>query len=165
MGTFVKSLPVPHEVENTTLFPAGAVTLGLEYRVFDAAAEAAKLTAEEIAATGKDSLFNQGGGVDRGVCVHVFGTDDQAEYLRFDCFLDEPHYHYIVPGDGNMLIHFDQTSNGPMLEWALDAIGKRLGQMLALVGATTIVANLDDEEVRAALRALAPQAREQMSSY
>jgi hypothetical protein len=47
------------------------VTIGLEYRVFDPAAEAAKLTAEEIAATGPDSLFNQAD-TDRGVCLHVF---------------------------------------------------------------------------------------------
>jgi hypothetical protein len=164
MGSFVKSLPVPHEVDSTKLFPAGPVTIGLEYRVFDPVAEAAKFTAEEIAATGPDSLFNQTE-TDRGVCVHVFGTEDQAEYLRFDCFLDEPHYHYIVPGDGNMLIHFDEASNGPMLEWVLDTVRHQLGSMLELVGATHLSESLDEAELGRAMDEVGPLAREQMASY
>ena len=59
IGAFVKSLPIPHVPADTTLFPAGPVTIGLEYRVFDPVAEAAKLTPEEITAAGPDSLFGQ----------------------------------------------------------------------------------------------------------
>lgn len=163
MGQFVKSLPVAHEPENTKLFPAGPVTIGLEYRVFDPVAEAAKLTAEEVAATGPDSLFNQTD-TDRGVCVHVFATDGLAEYLRFDCFLDEPHYHYIVPGDGNMLIHFDESANGPMLEWALDAVRNRLRPMLAQVGAAQLAEGIDQAELGRAMDEVAPLARAQMAA-
>jgi len=163
MGQFVKSVPVPHEPENTKLFPAGPVTIGLEYRVFDPVAEAAKLTAEEIAATGPDSLFNQTD-TDRGVCVHVFATDGLAEYLRFDCFLDEPHYHYIVPGDGNMLVHFDASANGPMLEWALDAVRNRLQPMLAQVGAAELAEGVDEAELNRVMDEVAPLARAQMAT-
>ena len=163
MGQFVKSLPVPHEPENTKLFPVGPVTIGLEYRVFDPVAEAAKLTAEEIAATGSDSLFNQTA-TDRGVCVHVFATDGLTEYLRFDCFLDEPHYHYIVPGDGNMLIHFDESANGPMLDWVLDTVQNRLRPMLALVGAAELAAGIDDAELARTIDEVAPLARAQLAA-
>jgi hypothetical protein len=163
IGTFVKSLPIPHVPADTVLFPAGPVTIGLEYRVFDPVAEAAKLTPEEVAAAGPDSLFGQTT-VDRGVCLHVFGTDSKAEYLRFDCFLDEPHYHYIVPDDGNMLIHFDETANGPMLEWALEAIERRLGAMLTLVGAGALAASVDEALVLQALAELRPLARAQMAA-
>lgn len=162
IGTFVKSLPIPHVPADTKLFPAGPVTLGLEYRVFDPVAEAAKLTPEEIEATGPDSLFGQTN-VDRGVCLHVFGTESMAEYLRFDCFLDEPHYHYIVPDDGNMLIHFDETANGPMLEWALDAISRRLTPMLTQVGAGALAASIDPALVTRAVTELRPVAQAQMA--
>ena len=120
MGTFVASFPVPHEPRKTTFVAAGPLTFGIEPRVFDPVAEAAKLTPEEIAAAGPDSLFHSEQ-VDGGVCVHVFGTEGLAEYLRFDCFADEPHYHYIIPGRGNMLVHFDRVANGPMLEFEAGA--------------------------------------------
>jgi len=150
MGTFVASFPVPHEPDATTFVQAGPVTFGIEPRVFDPVAEAAKLTAEEIAAAGPDALFHSDK-IDGGVCVHVFGTDGLAEYLRFDCFDDEPHYHYIVPGRGNMLVHFDRVANGPMLEWTLRTLRDRLPEMLMQLGADKLAASLDPEELARAL--------------
>lgn len=161
MGTFVNSLPVPHEPQDTKYFPAGPITIGVEYRIFDPVAEAAKLTAEEVAATGPDSLFNTGGGADQGVCLHVFATDGLTEYFRFDCFADEPHYHYIVPGDGNMLVHFDEVANGPMVEWAVGAIRNRLKPMLLEVGADELAAGLDEAALARAMDEAEPLARAQ----
>ena len=150
MGTFVASFPVPHEPRATTFVAAGPITFGVEPRVFDPVAEAAKLTAEEIAAAGPDALFNSDQ-VDSGVCVHVFATEGLAEYLRFDCFNDEPHYHYIVPGKGNMLVHFDRVANGPMLDWAIRTLRARLPEMLTQLGAARIAAALQPEAVQRAL--------------
>jgi hypothetical protein len=150
MGTFVLSLPVAHEPQATTFVAAGPITFGVEPRVFDPVAEAAKLTAEEIAAAGPDALFNSGQ-VDSGVCVHVFGTEGLAEYLRFDCFADEPHYHYIVPGKGNMLVHFDRIANGPMLDWTIRTLRGRLPEMLKQLGADKIAAALKPQELERAL--------------
>ena len=31
------------------------------------------------------------------LAIHVLGTDDGHEYLRFDVFDREPHYHYLHP--------------------------------------------------------------------
>jgi len=150
MGTFVASFPVPHEPQATRLIVAGPVTFGVEPRVFDPVAEAAKLTAAEIAVAGPDSLFNSDR-VDGGVCVHVFRTDGMAEYLRFDCFDDEPHYHYIVPGRGNMLVHFDRVANGPMLDWTMGALRGRLPEMLTQLGAGELAASLKPKELELAL--------------
>jgi hypothetical protein len=150
MGTFVASLPVPHEPKATTFVAAGPVTFGVEPRVFDPVAEAAKLTAEEIAAAGPDALFNSDQ-VDSGVCVHVFATEGLAEYLRFDCFNDEPHYHYIVPGKGNMLVHFDRVANGPMLDWVIRTLRGRLPEMLTQLGAEKIAVALQPKELLRAL--------------
>lgn len=150
MGTFVASFPVAQVPEATTLVEAGPITFGIEPRIFDPVAEAAKLTAEEIAAAGPDALFHSDK-VDGGVCVHVFGTDGLAEYLRFDCFDDEPHYHYIIPGKGNMLVHFDRVANGPMLEWTMRTLRGRLPEMLMQLGAEKLVASLRLEELERAL--------------
>ena len=141
MGTFVASFPVPHEPQATTFVAAGPITFGIEPRVFDPVAEAAKLTAAEIAAAGPDSLFHSDR-VDGGVCVHVFRTDGLAEYLRFDCFDDEPHYHYIIPGRGNMLVHFDRVANGPMLDWTMRTLRGRLPELLTQLGAEQLAASL-----------------------
>ena len=150
MGTFVASFPVAHVPEATTFIEAGPITFGIEPRVFDPVAEAAKLTAEEIAAAGPDALFHSDK-VDSGVCVHVFGTDGLAEYLRFDCFDDEPHYHYIVPGKGNMLVHFDRVANGPMLEWTMRTLRSQLPEMLMQLGAEKLAQSLQPEELKRAL--------------
>lgn len=150
MGTFVASFPVPHEPDATTFVEAGPITFGIEPRVFDPAAEAAKLTAEEIAAAGPDALFHSDQ-IDGGVCVHVFGTDGLAEYLRFDCFDDEPHYHYIVPGRGNMLVHFDRVANGPMLDWTVRTLRARLPEMLTELGAARLAQELDEADLERAL--------------
>jgi len=161
IGTFVRSLPVPHEPADTRLFTAGPLTIGVEYRLFDPVAEAAKLTPEEVAATGPDSLFHTGGGADQGVCLHVFATEGLAEYVRFDCFAGEPHYHYIVPGEGNMLVHYDELANGPMVDWAVGAIRRRLRSMLAAVGAADLAAEIDDVALAAAMDEVEPLARAQ----
>lgn len=150
MGTFVASFPVPHEPAATTFVEAGPVTFGIEPRLFDPVAEAAKLTPEEIAAAGPDALFHADQ-ADGGVCVHVFGSEDMAEYLRFDCFHDEPHYHYIVPGQGNMLVHFDRTANGPMLAWTLGVLRTRLPEMLAMTGGERLASALLPDELARAL--------------
>ena len=53
----------------------------------------------------------EGGFADEGVSLHVIDASDAHEYLRFDMFDDEPHYHYIhKPDDGsivNNVIDFD----------------------------------------------------------
>ncbi len=81
----------------------------------------------------------------------MFGTDGMAEYLRFDCFADEPHYHYIIPGRGNMLVHFDRVANGPMLDWTLRTLRGRLPELLAQVGAEKLAASLQPAVLERAL--------------
>lgn len=136
-GRFHDSIPVPHEPRDTALFPAGDLTLGVEYRVFDPAVERAKLTPAEVAAAGEDSLFHRDE-ADEGLCIHVFLTDGMREVLRFDCFGDEPHYHYISPGEGNVLVHYDRAANGPMLAWTIGSLRHHIDSMLGLIAEPTL---------------------------
>lgn len=162
IGQFVESLPVPHDPEATDYFEAGVLTIGIEYRRFDPVLERAKLTAAEIAAAGPDSLFS-GDDIDEGLSVHVFATENLAEYLRFDCFTAEPHYHYIRPPQGNMLVHFDATSNGPMVPWAFHTLRARLAAMLDSVEAHDLAAGIDPEVLGEALDRAEATARRQVA--
>ena len=159
LGEFVYSTPLPHDEANTLLYPAGPITIGVEYRVFDPAVERQRLTQEEIDATGSDSLFSRDE-IDQGVCLHIFSTDGFDEYLRFDCFSDEPHYHYIVPPVGNVLVHYDTVAGGDMLEWALETIRHRLRDMLAVVSADDLASAIDQDALSAALDEAAAAARQ-----
>ena len=85
-GNRYDQLPIPMVTEHCIPVDAGAVQLVVESRT---------LTNDII-----DGAFD--GIVDAaipfddfGATLHVCGTADGLEYLRFDCFENEPHYHYI----------------------------------------------------------------------
>jgi hypothetical protein len=83
-----------------------------------------------------------------GLCLHVFGTDDGLEYLRFDCFDDAPHYHYLNPhAPRNVVVDYDAVANGPILDWALRALRTRLPEMLRHAGAPELAARVNPVEV------------------
>jgi hypothetical protein len=75
------------------------------------------------------------------VSIHVLDADGDVERLRFDCFDDDPHYHYIVPERRTQrYVHHDPVAGGEMLAWALDAIEQRLPAMLHASGAEELAA-------------------------
>ena len=89
-----------------------------------------------------------------GLCLHVFGTDDGLERLRFDCFDHAPHYHYLDPhAPRNVVVEYDTVANGPMLDWALDtALRSRLADMLRPRGRRATRARVDGARSRASCR-------------
>jgi hypothetical protein len=155
--------PQPPDAAHTRWIPAGVVTIGVEYR---------DVTPEALVETYRDdpdqlaSLLAQspdGGFADEGVSLHVNGTDDGHEYLRFDVFDGEPHYHYVhkVP-DGtpvvNQVVDYDVAAHGEMLTWALECIRHRLPEMLPRAGGAALVDRLDRAALDAALDEVAPLA-------
>ena len=110
--------PQPPVLENTRVLPAGNVTFGVEYRVVDPASLQATYSGNDEHLAELFERWPGGGFTDEGVSIHVWGTDDEHEYLRFDAFDDEPHYHYNHPtgpdGDDvvNNVIDFDGVANG-----------------------------------------------------
>jgi hypothetical protein len=112
---------------------AGAVQLVVESR---------RLTNEIIKDTyhggsEKDMHFD-----DYGATLHVCGTADGLEYLRFDCFENEPHYHYIEQGVGaNVVVRIDELAVGDPIEFSLACVADHLPEMLRNCG----VADLADE--------------------
>ncbi len=143
-------MPIAPVDSQTSYFDADAVVIGVEYRLLDDAIAAASAT---VAAKGSDRGVATGID-DRGVAIHVFGVrgKEQLEHLRFDCFDEDPHYHYVSWRDRtNEMIHIDPIADGDPLEWALARIRTRLPQMLARAGAADVAARVDTAVVESIL--------------
>jgi hypothetical protein len=147
--------PQPPVEEDTRYFEAGALRFGVEYRALDpeSLVETYKDRPEQLAEMLEKSP--EGGFADEGVSLHVFDAADGHEYLRFDMFDDEPHYHYIhKPDDGsivNNVIDFDVPSHGDMLPWVFASLRARLANMLDEAGAAALSAKIDGATVEQAL--------------
>ena len=159
-GVIYKVQPEPLEPSACTSFEAGAVTFVLEYRDVDPE------RLEKAYADRPDDLAEirrlspVGGFTDTGVSIHVFGTDDRHEYLRFDCFQDDPHYHYVWPtGDHNHWVPFDPIAGGDMFDFAMRCLRDRLETMLSFAGGDSIAAAVDRKRVVPVVDALEKKAR------
>jgi hypothetical protein len=137
---------IPVVEGNTEYFDAGAVRIGLERRILN----------NEIINTYRsaDSSVPAPTRVidDGGPSVHVFGSEDGSEYLRFDCFNDGPHYHYFVPGlDGVTIFYYDRVANGDMVPWVIGALRTRMSDLLRHAGAVDLSDQVSDRKVSDAL--------------
>jgi hypothetical protein len=150
-GSHNELLPIPLVPERTEWIPAGPLTFGVEFRVLDD--DIIRATYKEAAA----AMLAQATGpvFDSGVSIHVLGTADQVEYLRFDCFDDEPHYHYIHNKDNfHERVDVDTIADGDILDWSLERIRTRLPVMLVQADAAELAGRVDGAAVEAALPAI-----------
>ncbi len=143
-------MPIPPVEKQTEWFEAGSLRIGVEYRLLNDAIAAASQTVE---AGGRDSADTSAMD-DRGVSLHVClrrGAEFE-ERLRFDCFQEDPHYHYICwQESSNEMIHVDPVADGDPLHWALERIRTRLPQMLERAGVKDAAAALDARRLEALL--------------
>ena len=150
-------LPIPPVEAHTRWFDAGVLRIGVEYRLLDDAIAAAHMRVVD-----SDGKYAQAQGIqDCGVSLHVCGQQDGEwrEFLRFDCFDEDPHYHYISPRDRmNDMVHLEPVANGDSLAWALERIRTRLPQMLARARAEDVARRVDPSAVEAALSRVAEAA-------
>lgn len=158
-GTVYSVPPIPPDAEHTTWVDAGAISIGVEYRLLDDAELAANYRGAQM-----DEIQEATGGAaiqDNGVSLHVAGTEDGHEYLRFDLFEQEPHYHYIEPsGERQTIVDYDRVALGPMLPWALDQVRDRLVPMLEFAGGEALVERLEPARIEACLAEVEKLARE-----
>ena len=163
--------PQPPVEENTRRFGAGAVTFGVEYRDLDPESleETYRDNPEYLAELREKSP--EGGFTDEGVTVHVFDADDGHEYLRFDVFDDEPHYHYIHRTVDNTVVNnvidFDVVAHGDMFGWTFEVLRTRLPAMLEQAGGDALAERLDPDlvdQVLTEVEACAAAARSGASS-
>lgn len=141
VGTTYNVPPVPPDEASTDWFDFAPLRVGIEYRKVDPAAlaEVYRDNAEHMAEI--DEHSPEGGFSDEGISVHVVA--DGHEYLRFDAFVDDPHYHYIDKEAGtNTIVEFDQVAHGPVKPWVLTQLRSRLPEMLSHAGAAAVAETL-----------------------
>lgn len=135
-GNRYDQLPIPMVTEHCVAVDAGPVQLVVESR---------RLTNEIIAAAVHDGVEPETAFDDFGATLHVCGAADGLEHLRFDCFENEPHYHYIEQASGaNTVVRIDELAVGDPLEFSLACVEHHLPDMLRHCG----VADLADEVAR-----------------
>jgi hypothetical protein len=149
-GTTYSVQPIPPDPSHTLYVDAGTILIGVEHRLLDEAELAANYEGEamqeiEAAVAGQDIQ-------DNGVSLHIVGRDDDHEYLRFDMFEHEPHYHYILKSGDKQTIHeFDRIAHGEMLPWVLNQLRTRLTEMLLHAGGGDLLGKLDSAKFEASL--------------
>jgi hypothetical protein len=152
VGTEYTIMPIPPVEAVTTWIDVGVLKIGIEPRSVDDDLLAEHFTdltpeQEEMLAANKPEVLDDG-----GVSLHVAGSSDGVERLRFDCFNGDPHYHYIRPEEQRQeIIKFDEVAHGRMLDWALRQLASGLAPMLAHVGQAHLATALDDTALQAAL--------------
>ena len=150
IGTQYDGAPVPPVPTQTRYSEAGALSIGVEYRHVDAAVIAATYGDIDVRQAGDDTpqppIL-----LDEGLTLHVCDAASGDEYLRFDLFDDNPHYHYIHPGEYHLVVPFDRASCGDMRVWALGCLQSRLRPMLEFAGAASLAGRVTAADVDAAV--------------
>jgi hypothetical protein len=144
---------LPPIAEHCTTVDAGPVRFVVESRVLTEALADAQLAAAGQERTALDASLDGA-----GASLHVYGTADGLEHLRFDCFDHEPHYHYLHHDTGvNQACRIDEHAFDDLVVWTLDRVRTRLPEMLAFAGAPGLAAAVADrrEEVLGALSSVA----------
>ncbi len=134
-GISFRIMPIPPVDEHCLPVEAGPATFVIESRL---------LTNDVLASLPETSV--DAGGTDYddyGATVHVCDAADSVEYLRFDCFESEPHYHYINPTEGeNLICRIDEVAEGDPIAWTVGRLSERLPEMLDLAGAHELSARV-----------------------
>ena len=127
LGRDYTVMPIPIDPERCLEIDAGPLLF---------IAEARWLSGDAVRehASGSDQLaeIDEVEGLqDSGLSVHVLDAADRREHLRFDCFENEPHYHYIRHSIGsNTVVRLDDIAEGDPLRWVLGRLRDRLPEML-----------------------------------
>lgn len=106
---------------------------------------------------------------DGGLAIHVLadlaGTPgrvftEETELLAFDCFRQDPHYHY-GPRNKNHRIFFDKTLIPDTLGWTLEQFkSKKLAAMIERAGYPGVAADLDQHLIDSIMPAMEKRARD-----
>jgi hypothetical protein len=125
-GNRYEQLPIPMVTEHCIPVGAGAVQLVVESRT---------LTNEILDDTYHGAVEPGIRFDDFGATLHVCGTADGLEHLRFDCFEHEPHYHYIDQvAVTNTVVRIDELAVGDPVEFSLACVEHHLADMLRNCG-------------------------------
>lgn len=125
-----------------TRISGGPVEFALSYRYLDG---------------GKPGIAN----ADQGVCIQVVAdvAGEETELLRFDCFDNEPHYHYFSEAKRERLM-MDKTTAGNPIGWTMEQLREKLPEMLTRTGHKELATKAKSKAVASKLDELESAARE-----
>jgi len=89
---------------------------------------------------------------DRGPSLQVLGDVDgkRVQLLRFDCFEDEPHFHYDPQGKNNR-IFLNKTRVSDPIAWSMDYLRGNFASLIRIAGYSGLADRLDEAALTAAL--------------
>ncbi len=130
LGNFYQSMPIPAVPEHCIGVDAGPLQFVVESRELTNDILLTQLPPGSVKIP-DDITYD-----DFGASLHVCGTRDGLEHLRFDCFEKEPHYHYIRHTEGgNIIVRLDEIADGDPIQWTIGRLRTRLPEMLVYAGA------------------------------
>jgi len=144
-GNRYEQLPIPMVTEHCVTVDAGAVQLVVESR---------QLTNEILEETYHGAVKPEIRFDDFGASLHVCGAADGLEHLRFDCFENEPHYHYIEQRAGaNVVVRIDELAVGDPIDFSLACVEGHLPDMLRNCGVPDLADEVEGQldQVKAAV--------------
>jgi hypothetical protein len=147
-GNRYEMLPIPMVADHCVTVDAGAVQFLVESR---------RLTNAILDDTYNGAVDAKIGFDDFGASLHVCGTADGLEHLRFDCFENEPHYHYIEQAAGaNVVVRIDELAVGDPIEFSLACVEHHLPDMLRNCGVSELADDVaaQPDKVRVAVDAV-----------
>jgi predicted DNA-binding ribbon-helix-helix protein len=89
---------------------------------------------------------------DRGPSLRIYGDVEgkPVQLLRFDCFENQPHFHYDPEGKNNQL-RMDKANVSDPIAWSMDYLRGNFASLIRIAGYSGLAEQLDEGALTAAL--------------
>jgi hypothetical protein len=89
---------------------------------------------------------------DHGPSLRIYGDVEgkPVQLLRFDCFEDQPHFHYDPEGKNNQL-RMDKTKMSDPIAWSMDYLRGNVASLVRIAGYSALADRVDEAALTAAL--------------
>jgi len=89
---------------------------------------------------------------DRGPSLRIYGDVEgkPVQLLRFDCFENQPHFHYDPEGKNNQL-RMDKANVSDPVAWSMDYLRGNFASLIRIAGYSALAEQLDEVALTAAL--------------
>ena len=89
---------------------------------------------------------------DRGPSLRIYGDVEgkPVQLLRFDCFENQPHFHYDPEGKNNQL-RMDKANVSDPIAWSMDYLRGNFASLIRIAGYSGLADRLDEAALTATL--------------
>ena len=98
---------------------------------------------------------------DHGPSLRIYGDVEgkPVQLLRFDCFENQPHFHYDPEGKNNQL-RMDKANVSDPIAWSMDYLRGNFASLLRIAGYDKLAAQIDEAALAGALPGVEKALRE-----